>query len=220
VLCRLRSVCSSQEDARARTLGTDLGDRLLGREPAVSCRGNKKGHLLAFSESLPWVATGCRSACLSRFRSGAICDWLPLVPPAWLHKCPIPAVVSGRSRPCSPLRELACSRGEVVEPGDLFGAQLDTVGSGVLFDAGDALGAGIGAMSSPCARSQANAICAGVASSSEATAFTSSTMTRTRPGRDRADSAAVGERTAADSAYRPADCCVRRRYADRPPIGR
>jgi len=37
---------------------------------------------------------------------------------------------------------LAGGRGEVVEPLDLLGAQLDAVGSGVLLDAGDALGAG------------------------------------------------------------------------------
>jgi hypothetical protein len=37
---------------------------------------------------------------------------------------------------------LARSRGEVVEPLDLFHAQLDTVGCGVLLDAGDPLGAG------------------------------------------------------------------------------
>jgi hypothetical protein len=37
---------------------------------------------------------------------------------------------------------LAARRGEIVEPLDLLGAQLDGVGSGVLLDAGDALGAG------------------------------------------------------------------------------
>jgi hypothetical protein len=53
VLCALRSVCSSQEDARARTLGTGFGDRLrVSRDTAVSLRGNKKGHLLAFSRAL------------------------------------------------------------------------------------------------------------------------------------------------------------------------
>ena len=40
-------------------------------------------------EPLPWVASGCRSACLSRFRSTAICDRLPPVAPAGLHKCSI-----------------------------------------------------------------------------------------------------------------------------------
>ncbi len=37
---------------------------------------------------------------------------------------------------------LACGRGEVVKPFDLFRAQLETVGGCVLFDAGHALGAG------------------------------------------------------------------------------
>jgi hypothetical protein len=37
---------------------------------------------------------------------------------------------------------LAGGRGEIVEPLDLFRAQLDAVGSGVLLDARDALGAG------------------------------------------------------------------------------
>src|SRR6266571_8599257 len=32
----------------------------------------------------PWVATGCRLACLSRFRGCRICDRLPPVAPAWL----------------------------------------------------------------------------------------------------------------------------------------
>jgi hypothetical protein len=36
----------------------------------------------------------------------------------------------------------AGGRGEVVEPLELLGAQLDGVGGGVLLDAGDALGAG------------------------------------------------------------------------------
>jgi hypothetical protein len=39
---------------------------------------------------LPWIATGCGSPRLSRFRGSAICDWLPLVAPAWLHKCSMP----------------------------------------------------------------------------------------------------------------------------------
>ena len=37
---------------------------------------------------------------------------------------------------------LAGGRGEVVQPFDLLGAQLDAVGGGVLLDAGNALGAG------------------------------------------------------------------------------
>ncbi len=36
----------------------------------------------------------------------------------------------------------AGGRGEVVEPFDLFGAQLDAIGGGVLLDAGHPLGAG------------------------------------------------------------------------------
>jgi hypothetical protein len=39
---------------------------------------------------LPWVAIGCRSAYLSRFRGLPICDRLPPVAPAWLHKRSIP----------------------------------------------------------------------------------------------------------------------------------
>src|SRR5436189_153022 len=38
---------------------------------------------------LPWVATGCRSGYLRRFHSRRICDRLPPVAPAWLHKCSI-----------------------------------------------------------------------------------------------------------------------------------
>lgn len=53
VLCGVRSLCSSQEDAPVRMLGTGLGDTLRDdRECAVSRRGNKKGHLLAFSKAL------------------------------------------------------------------------------------------------------------------------------------------------------------------------
>jgi hypothetical protein len=37
-------------------------------------------------ELLPWAAIGCRSTCLSRFRAGRACDWLPLVASAGLHK--------------------------------------------------------------------------------------------------------------------------------------
>jgi two-component system, response regulator PdtaR len=40
--------------------------------------------------SLPWVAEGCGSSRLSRFRSESICDWWPLVAPAGLHKCSMP----------------------------------------------------------------------------------------------------------------------------------
>jgi hypothetical protein len=36
---------------------------------------------------LPWVATGCRLACLSRLGVDCICHWLPPVAPAGLHKC-------------------------------------------------------------------------------------------------------------------------------------
>jgi hypothetical protein len=36
----------------------------------------------------------------------------------------------------------ANGRGEVVEPCDLFGAQLDAIGGGVLLDTSDPLGAG------------------------------------------------------------------------------
>src|SRR5437762_827722 len=36
---------------------------------------------------LPWVADGCEMACLSRYRGGSVCDRLPPVAPAWLHKC-------------------------------------------------------------------------------------------------------------------------------------
>ena len=36
----------------------------------------------------------------------------------------------------------AGGRGEVVEPFDLFGAQFDAIGGGVLLDAGNPLGAG------------------------------------------------------------------------------
>jgi hypothetical protein len=35
---------------------------------------------------LPWVADGCELACLSGYRSGAVCHRLPSVAPAWLHK--------------------------------------------------------------------------------------------------------------------------------------
>jgi hypothetical protein len=41
-------------------------------------------------EPLPAVATGCGSPRLTRFRGFAIYDWLPLVAPAWLHKCSMP----------------------------------------------------------------------------------------------------------------------------------
>src|SRR5712691_11642865 len=52
-------------------------------------------------KALPWVATGCRSACLSRFRPCPICDPLPRVAPAWLHKCStlVPQSLMGRALP-------------------------------------------------------------------------------------------------------------------------
>src|SRR5712691_9713593 len=43
---------------------------------------------------LPWVAIGCRSAYLSRFRGLPICDRLPPVAPARLHKRSIPLLRS------------------------------------------------------------------------------------------------------------------------------
>ncbi len=41
------------------------------------------------AKRLPWVATGCGSACLSRFRAPRICHRLPPVALARLHKCSI-----------------------------------------------------------------------------------------------------------------------------------
>ena len=40
--------------------------------------------------ALPLVAGGCRSACLRRSWGFPVCDWLPPVAPAWLHRCSIP----------------------------------------------------------------------------------------------------------------------------------
>src|SRR2546422_9169449 len=48
---------------------------------------------------LPWVATGCRSAYLSRFRDSPICDRLPPVAPAWLHRCSMPVPPPEPARP-------------------------------------------------------------------------------------------------------------------------
>jgi uncharacterized ferredoxin-like protein len=48
---------------------------------------------------LPWVATGCRPACLSRFRPCPICDRLPPVASAWLHKCSMPVPPPELARP-------------------------------------------------------------------------------------------------------------------------
>lgn len=47
---------------------------------------------------LPWVATGCGSACLSGFRGSPICRRLPPVAPAGLHKCSIhsPGIADGQ----------------------------------------------------------------------------------------------------------------------------
>src|ERR1700730_14970879 len=42
----------------------------------------------------PWVATGCGSACLIGFRGRPICDRLPPVAPARLHKRSIPLLRS------------------------------------------------------------------------------------------------------------------------------
>src|SRR5258708_13041341 len=53
-------------------------------------------------EPLPEVATGCRSACLSRFRGPSICARLPPVAPAPLHKYPIPLPPPARPTPHSP----------------------------------------------------------------------------------------------------------------------
>jgi hypothetical protein len=73
--------------ARARTCEGDCAD----------CSGRSTLSLPCAAKRLPWVATGCRSVCLSRFRSGAIRDWVPVVAPAWLYKRSIPVVVvSGR----------------------------------------------------------------------------------------------------------------------------
>ena len=47
------SLCPSQTVAACVMLGTDLGDRLrVAQELIVLRRGNKKGHLLAFSKAL------------------------------------------------------------------------------------------------------------------------------------------------------------------------
>jgi hypothetical protein len=67
--------------ARLRDAGRDVCC------PSAAC---STPSLPCAAEQLPWVATGCRSSRLSRFRSGSICDWLPLVAPAGLHKCSMP----------------------------------------------------------------------------------------------------------------------------------
>jgi hypothetical protein len=50
------------------------------------------------AKRLPWVVTGCGSACLSGFRARPICHRLPPVAPAGLHKCSIhsPGIVDGQ----------------------------------------------------------------------------------------------------------------------------
>jgi hypothetical protein len=45
------------------------------------------------------VATGCRSALLSRFLGGCACEGLPPVAPAWLHRCSIPSRTSTAAWP-------------------------------------------------------------------------------------------------------------------------
>ncbi|MHB8642675.1 MAG: tyrosine-type recombinase/integrase [Gaiellaceae bacterium] len=51
------------------------------RTPSLPCAAKR----------LPWVATGCGSACLSGFRGCSICHRLPPVAPAGLRKCSIPS---------------------------------------------------------------------------------------------------------------------------------
>src|SRR4051794_752423 len=65
------------------------------------------------AKPLPWVATGCRSACLSRFRGSPICHRLPPVASAGLHKCSIPAAqcLMGRGVPALSCRHLLCREG-------------------------------------------------------------------------------------------------------------
>jgi hypothetical protein len=59
--------------------------RAIHRSRRVVHRGGLTPYLPCAATWLPWVATGCESACLSRLRGPSICDRLPLVAPAWLH---------------------------------------------------------------------------------------------------------------------------------------
>src|SRR5579859_8114676 len=68
-----------QSRARAMPICRDFAKPSDGLEPSTPS-------LPCAPERLPWVATGCRSARLSRFRPLPKCDPLPPVAPAWLHK--------------------------------------------------------------------------------------------------------------------------------------
>jgi hypothetical protein len=67
-------------------------------------------------ETVAVGATGCRSACLSRFRSEAICDRLPLVAPAGIHKCSIHSAGIADGQRASDGRAICASRVEPLHP--------------------------------------------------------------------------------------------------------
>jgi hypothetical protein len=104
VLCDPAALCLSQTFGGA----SRLGDRSWGQVPGVfrAAQGNTKAICWPFvkpsdglepstpslpcaPKPLPWVATGCGLACLSRCRGRLICDRLPPVAPARFHKCSI-----------------------------------------------------------------------------------------------------------------------------------
>ncbi len=72
---------NAYRNARFAGISCKPSDGLEPSTPSLPCAAKR----------LPCVATGCGSACLSRFRARPICHRLPLVAPARLHKCSMPA---------------------------------------------------------------------------------------------------------------------------------
>jgi hypothetical protein len=70
---------------------------------------------------LPWVATGCGSACLSGFRAPLICHRLPPVAPAGLHECSTLATARTFS-----VRRGVPVRRDQVDLGDLMACRIES----------------------------------------------------------------------------------------------
>jgi hypothetical protein len=79
---------------------TRMGERSRSMRLLPNCCPQSISRDLGSTLSLPskvcllrGVATGCRSALLSRFFGGCVCEGLPPVAPAWLDRCSIPMPV-------------------------------------------------------------------------------------------------------------------------------
>src|SRR5581483_12246585 len=67
---------------------------------------------------LPWVAGGCGSAYSGRLRPYLVCDRLPAVAPAWLHKR---SILMGRT----------ADGGDMLDAGSPWGVRFDVLAAAV-----------------------------------------------------------------------------------------